>query len=149
MNLSTQPRRFRGSTDVLSNLWEFPFLYDGECYQSVEQAYQHAKALHHNDVDLAKRIAKTSRSWDCMNLGNQIRCDSVWLNHRRQAVMWKLLVTKFNQSQEYRSALASAEQFVEDTGHSYWGRGWDGCGLNVMGKLHQRLREWKLYGNLF
>jgi len=68
-------------------------------------------------------------------------CDA-WLLNRVEA-MRRVLDSKWEQCPEYRERLMSTGNaiLIEDTTHSFWGRGLDGNGLNMLGELHMQKRR--------
>ena len=57
--------------------------------------------------------------------------------------MYELLLVKFDQCPEFRTALAQHGTFVEDTNHPYYARGKYYFGLNILGRCLTRLRDTK------
>lgn len=51
---------YKGEKSVFSNFFPAQFNYNGIDYCHVEQYFQHSKALHHNEIELADRIMRLS-----------------------------------------------------------------------------------------
>ena len=89
----------------------------------------------------AKQIKNTTNSWKAMELG-KVSTNDNWKRIKID-VMKVVLIEKYAQCDVYKRYLqdTSNKQIVEDTRNEFWGRGCNGDGLNVLGNLHQSVRE--------
>lgn len=120
-------------------------------YNSVEQAYQCLKCLHHGRTELAIDIKHESDPYEVMNMGN-FREDQEWLC-KRLDILEQLVRVKFEQCPIFRDTLKRTygHRLVENTWSHFWGSFcpfmhdalWDETykGLNHFGRLLERIRE--------
>ncbi len=113
-----KPLFFKGEGNLLSNFHPSSIKYKNMTYISVEQAYQHQKALHHKhplaDAILVSKEAKTIKE-----MGNTIRTDAQWDALKR----------------------SYPRNLVHNVASMFWGSGGQkGDGKNVMGKLLEKER---------
>ena len=131
---------FSGPSHPLSNLYPFSFSWKGHWFNSVEAAYQWEKASHHGCWVQADQIMTCSDpTFQVMRIGRSIATSSAWESTKVNC-MYDLLCEKYQHCPAYRQALDGPQYFVEDTPHSFWGRGHSGHGLNWLGQLHQDIK---------
>ncbi len=126
----------------LSNYYLVPIAVDGIVYRSSEHYYQSQKT---EDPDFAKRIRDAETCDEAKNLGNSEECvvRSDWKTYRNMAMM-RILIEKFSQNEDLRQMLLSTGDavLVENSTHDYyWGRGADGSGFNMLGRLLMATRD--------
>lgn len=133
---------FRGELSFLSNFHPAPFSIEGKNYIHVEQHFQHSKALHHNEVEIAERIMKLSNPLRVKALGDSIEGNSTWIE-RRMLVLYDGVRAKFEQNLSLQNDLLSTQgkHLYEATTDPYYGCGigfdsnrwlkkdWNGVGL--------------------
>ena len=150
-------RAFRGQNDPLSNFFFVgtqKLLYKGRTYSSSEQAYQHTRALFHEEKQIAKEIiGKEVNPHGMKNLGGRITASKAW-NDIKADVMYEILEAKAACSAVFCEALKTEDPqvvFVEAVYDDFWGSGlpyietctrspgkWPGS--NMMGRLLSKLR---------
>lgn len=126
----------------LSNYYLVPITIDGILYKSSEHYYQSQKTL---DAAFAERIRTAETCDDAKNLGNSDECEyrSDWKTYRNMAML-RVLIEKFTQNPELKEKLLSTGDalLVENSSHDYyWGRGADGTGFNMLGRLLMATRD--------
>lgn len=72
-------------------------MYEGIDYLHVEQYYQRAKAIHHNEIETADRIMNMSNPNRIKALGDGLESDKTW-NERRMLVLYDGVRAKFDQN---------------------------------------------------
>ena len=142
---SISPRHvvlFKGSANPFSNLYHTTLSIRGMTFKSLEHCYQYEKALHNCDPVRAEKIRHCNTSFEAMRMGKRIKLNLEW--HEIKAdVMARLLRTKFSQCAIFRKKLNATRgcRLVEDTANIYWGRGYNGQGMNMLGKLLMSIRD--------
>lgn len=115
---------------------------DGKLYPTSEAAYQAAKCT---DPKGKEEIRNARSPKQAKVLANEVykdAKDSEW-ESKKVEVMEKILRAKLSQHPEVAEALAQSgtEDIVEDSPVDYfWGKGADGSGQNVLGKLWMKIR---------
>ena len=150
-------RAFRGHNDPISNFYFVgtqKLLYKGRRYSSSEQAYQHTRALFHEEKQIAKEImSKEVNPHGMKNLGGRITASKAW-NDIKANIMYEILEAKAACSAVFCEALKIEDPqvvFVEAVYVDFWGSGlpyietctrspgkWPGS--NMMGRLISKLR---------
>ena len=144
---------FKGKTDILSNFYEFPIYYNGMCFNCVEQAYQHAKAVMYERMDIATQLLHLKTGYQQWRCAKRIKVDERW-GEARVYIMRDILVQKLHCQESYRNLLLQTDAFIVEAvpGDKFWS-----CGLtkeealrrnpstypgkNIMGQLHMEVRE--------
>ena len=135
------PIYFRGHMNPLSNFFPCEINVYGENVKSSEHAYQLRKAIVMRDVNAAEEIRQAPTAKHAKDIGDSINEDNTWHNMRRD-VMTHILREKLHQCAQYRKALKNSKdrRLIEDTRDSFWARGINDCGLNILGEIHEQLR---------
>lgn len=99
---------FAGRNDsvVLSNFAKTQFIFKNITYHSVEQAYQHYKALYANDKRTARRILFSNEPVECKRIAKDIKNLHIdaW-SARSFDVMHTLIRSCLSQNKKKRRAL--------------------------------------------
>lgn len=148
---------FQSELSPLSNFFPSMILdSDSTFYESVEQAFQHKKAVAHNNTQLAHKIMKTRDPYEIKRLGNLIdQPNQEWLDSET-TVMSTLLKLKFTQNPALGLFLVSTGQksLHEATGDKTWATGTDllssatknktWTGNDTLGRLLEEIRHFLL-----
>ena len=110
----------------LSNYYTSPFIYQEQKYCSIEQAYQHVKALVCKDLGTAALILDTTDPAAAKRLSFQIKGfkQDVW-NQKRCDVMLQLLRAKFTQNPRLQTELldTGTKKIAESGKHKFYAVG--------------------------
>ena len=130
---------FQGHPSMLSNMASCSVEYENEVYRSVEEAYQHQKAICCGDRRGAERILQSTTAYKAKFEGGGVTTTPEW-DQKEEAVMLDLLRAKFKKNQQHRKALLETgdKVLVEFTHDKKWG-----CGL-PLSQGYQRQR-WANY----
>ena len=139
---SNQTVYFHGHKDELSNFYPCELYINGKYFSSSEAAYQHRKAIEHDDECTADLIQSAVNAAEAKRLSHNIEVDPSWY-HMKSDIMMEILQTKADQCPEFRNRLVSTgtAELVEDTSDEYWARGLRNDGENMMGTLLMLLRQ--------
>ena len=144
---------FQGHKYVLSNLYKFDIMYEGELFNSVEHAYQSKKSIVCGNMDARRRLQLCVNPGKAKYIGKDIVETQEWIMQRVK-VMREILQAKLEQCETYRrKLLACRGQIVEAVpGERFWSAGmskdqltqvpvnqWPG--QNMLGVLHMELRD--------
>ena len=126
----------RGHRDPLSNFYSMEFKWHGGTFHSLEQAFQHVKAVKHGDMHNAERILNSRHAGIANKIGRNVWLDRRWDNDK-EGIMYSMLQEKVRQSKEVHDELLRTGEMdivnVEPDG--FWGVDRDGKGQNVIGKM--------------
>lgn len=132
--------------DCFDNLSAFAIEWKGRLWPTVEHAYQASKVLD-SEVDLIELIHSAKSPYEAKELTHKTENLSK-IKPNWQAVkvncMKELLYAKINQHAYVKKKLLETgeETIVEDSPvDSFWGRGSDWKGQNVIGKLWMELQD--------
>lgn len=135
---------YMARTDVLDNFSACGVTYKGDYYPTAEHAYQAAKF---DQEELCKRIREASSPYAAKSLAHEA-CHK---QHKRKdwddvkvSIMLQILTAKIEQHDVVKHALLATKalQIVENSPtDSFWGRGKDWNGLNMLGRLWMALRD--------
>lgn len=137
--------KFDGEHRFLSNFWPAQVVMDGECYASVEAAYQAAKTL---DEDFRQKVRDCGEDSAAVKklgkkVGKTVRQRPCWDEDFKLKVMGELVRQKFSDSALSSLLLATGGQELEEG--NWWGdRFWGVCkgeGRNELGRLLMAVRE--------
>lgn len=121
---------YKGEKSILSNFYPAPFVYNGTDYHHVEQYFQHFKALHHNEHQLADPIKRLSNPRRIKAAGDSIENNPEWLEGRMMT-LYHGDKAKFVQNWSLQDALLATKgkQLYEGTTDRYFA-----CGLGYDSK---------------
>ena len=126
--LSAAPDKFvivQGENDPMSNFYEFTMMYNNVEYGSLEQCYQHVRAVRAKMPELATSILDSSSPRQAKSLSKRIPRPTN--RDRDTTLMRELLRIKAEQCSSFRSALSSSGEarLIHSTHPSdtYWGSG--------------------------
>ena len=133
---------------ILSNLWTLPnncISYQEESWPSIEHAYQCEKLRHHNlFTSQVREYFSNCTPMQAMFKAKQLlpkhAIEQTWKN-KQVSVMWELLKIKAQVCPAFKTALLRPGQFVENTNHEFWARGFNQKGSNMLGRLMGKLRD--------
>ena len=131
---------FRGPYWFLSNMSEYPVVYEGLLYRNSESAYQAAKFINPKTKALflnldgfeAKKLGK-SRNFTMRKDWEEVKYD----------IMYKIVLAKFKQNVDaLRRLIATGEkEIIEGNPSKYTPTKDDWIGKNTLGKIHMRIRK--------
>ena len=138
----TNVLKFRGAKSSFSNFYMTPIDAWNFSFKSVEHAYTYYKAMTMNEPALADEILICRTAKNAKDIGDTISTNDHWLKSKKN-VMFYLLQQKARQCQKFNDDLKASQNkvLVEDTANNYWGRGKNGTGENVLGRLLMTLRQ--------
>lgn len=145
---------FYGSSEIFSNWHRCNFRIDNIKFNCSEQAMMYYKAKMFRDYEIADRILRSRNPKDQKQLGREVRnFDENYWNNNREEVMYRILLEKFSQNQDFKKELLKYKDydFVEASPYDrVWGIGlredndlvldesnWRG--LNLLGKCLTRV----------
>ena len=147
--------------DELSNFDHAPYISeDGIKFLTSEQEFMYRKAIFFEDVDIAKRILKTTKPWDAKKLGRQVKGYNDSWDNVREEYMYKACLAKFSKYPEkLLKPSYSKKEFVEaNPFDTIWAIGlspddplardsenWRG--QNLLGKVLERVRQFLINEN--
>jgi len=125
----------------LSNFHVSPFTYQGRIWKTAEHAFHAAKT---DDPAWIESIWGADSPSVAKHLGRRCPLRSDW-EEVKDTVMYSILMAKFIQSEALENLLLSTgDKYLEETndwGDKYWGRQFDGEGLNRLGEILMRIRS--------
>jgi ribA/ribD-fused uncharacterized protein len=141
-NTVNNPLLFRGAKSTFSNFFPTPITIWSTTFRSTEHAYQFRKAIEMGQHGIADDIRRAPTGWKAMDIAESITTNDHWGNIK-QSIMYQLLQVKAEQCSVFRQDLVASrgQTLLEDTSHEYWGRGGNGTGLNMLGRLLMVLRD--------
>lgn len=143
---------FQSWLSPLSNLYPCQIRANGFEYTSVEQGYQHAKAIHHRNFALARRILLENDPYEIMLIAKHHREDFAWAT-RKFIVLETLVKHKAEQVPLFLDLLKRTgnHRLIENSWDHFWGTGcpfaancvWYGGfrGQNHFGRLLEKVRS--------
>ena len=139
---STAPIRFRGSGSPFSNFFPAPLSIWNVNFPTSEHAYQHKKCTTIGNTTAAAEILKAATPMQAKIIGDRAGTSDRW-EDTKQGTMYEILRYKARQCPPFKNALINSQQqtLIEDTSSAYWGKGPNGCGLNMLGRLLMTLRS--------
>lgn len=128
---------YRGEFSMVSNFFPAQFTLDGVVYAHVEQYYQHMKATHHNETEIAEDIMYLTSPLRIKTLGDGIESNASWME-RRMLFLYDGVRAKFEQNIPLQEELLSTQgkHLYEATTDTYFG-----CGLGFDSKRWQQ-KDW-------
>ena len=135
------PILFHGARSPLSNFFPCSLTIQNVTFKSSEHAYQYRKCLQSGDNNKAANVLKADTALDSKRIGDSIPKNPQW-EDSMQGAMYEILKVKSRQCPQFYTALMNSNNrpLVEDTPNAYWGRGPEGKGLNMLGRLLTTLR---------
>ena len=148
-NGTTNPVYFHGARSPLSNFFPCPLTINNTHFKSSEHAYQYRKCMHHNNNNKAANVLRAETALEAKRIGDSVQTTTQW-EDSMQGTMSEILKLKSRQCPQFYTALmnSNSRPLIEDTPNSYWGRGPEGNGLNMLGRLLTTLRA-ELQSNSF
>lgn len=151
-----------GYRDVMSNMFQFDFWYNGVLFNSVEHCYQFLKARYQKNFLLAEQVRRAKSSIAAKKLSRQLRDATDAERESARNLMKRLLREKFNQCAPFRDELrkSGANMLIHSTyaKDTFWASGLRHDqpgpipsrlpGKNVMGCILMELREEMNNGSL-
>ena len=136
------PLYFRGGGSPLSNFFEAPIKIWNMNFASSEHAYQYRKSIALGCNEAAARVLRCAMPVEAKKIGDSLTTDDKW-EDTKQGAMYEILRTKARQCPRYSAALRESgnRPLIENTPNIYWGKGLNGEGLNMLGRLHMMLRS--------
>lgn len=136
---------FRGEYSFLSNMYDFPFVYDGFEFRNAESAFQAQKLAYKRggyswyEMEPFENISGA----EAKRLGRSIPIDKEWWDSERRRIMKDILKTKFSHEELFFKLLETGDaELIEGNswGDTYWGVS-GGKGQNNLGKILQEIRD--------
>jgi ribA/ribD-fused uncharacterized protein len=139
---------------VLSNFYPCDIQYNQHSYNSVEQGFQHTKAIALERQDIADKIMNTSTGSQAKKAAEDLNEEDECWNIIKAEVMNELIKAKIKCCEEFKNALIESGDKVlaEATSNIYWASGLSpeltACtkpeffpGKNVLGKILSEARQ--------
>lgn len=132
---------FTGKYRFLSNFYTCAVMFEGITYPSVENAYQAAKTLDHEDrVMFTTCSAAQAKKWG--SPAGRIKIRKGW-EEMKVGVMSYLIKKKFTEYPFWLALLSTGEAHLEEGnfwGDVFWGK-YRGEGENWLGKILMQTRK--------
>lgn len=133
--------RFYGKDHPLSNFYEAPFRIGSFIWPSTEHFYQaHKSSDFYERLDIL--MAETPK--EAKYMSREIENPRENWEDKRLVYMWKGLKAKFTQNEDLKRYLLDTgdAELVENSPYdSFWGRGKNWDGRNMLGKMLMKLRK--------
>ena len=134
---------FKSKYHPLSNFYKIKggMSYEGLTFNTSEQAYQWKKATTHRQYYIARLILQETEPGKQKAQGSRVQTGLEWERRKRQ-FMTEILKEKVKVCDEYKQFLVASgsKALIENTTDSYWARGRDNKGRNVLGVIHCMIR---------
>ncbi|KAJ8305045.1 hypothetical protein KUTeg_017405 [Tegillarca granosa] len=137
---------FKGVSSPLSNFYPCQIFYLGFIFQSVEHAYQFAKARFHGLHHLAHKIRNAPTAGILKSLTKNITISENWHKNKLN-ILWELVNIKFNNCSAFKEFLLSTnnQNLNHNVSDAYWRTGDEGGqkigGQNIFGNMLMQLRN--------
>jgi N-glycosidase YbiA len=134
--------KFYGKDHPLSNFYEAPFRIGSFIFPTVEHYYQSNKS---SDFYERIDILMADSPKEAKEMGREAEFLRDNWDDRRIVYMWNGLKAKFTQNDKLTQYLLSTgdAELVENSPYdSFWGRGKDWNGRNMLGKMLMKLRDY-------
>ena len=130
---------FRGEYSFLSNFAPCKVTYKGKVFPTVEHAFQAAKCLDENEMNIFLYIGepKEAKKW-----GRTVKLRPDW-DSVKVGIMEDLVRQKF-QNEKYRDLLKGTGDSIITEGNTWGDTFWGVCkgsGQNNLGKIIMKIRE--------
>ena len=142
LDLNTAPLYFRGGGSPLSNFYPAPIAIWNMNFASSEHAYQYRKCVALGKKEAAANVLRCTKPVQAKKIGDDLSTDDKW-EDMKQGAMYEILKVKARQCPNFFGALRKSGNcpLIENTPNIYWGRGHNGEGLNMLGRLLMMLRS--------
>ena len=136
-----EPVLFRGAKSPLSNFFPCALSIWNVNFKSSEHAFQYSKCIQMNNKPAAANVLNAETALQAKRIGDSISPNPRW-HDTKQGTMYEILKSKSRQCPHFNTALINSNNrsLVEDTDNPIWGRGPDGNGLNLLGRLLMTVR---------
>lgn len=143
---------FKGDRSIFSNFFPAPIIIDDVDYTSVEQFFQHVKAVQCGANTQARKIMSKSNPWYIKTVGSRVETNEAWKKSHVKT-LYKGIFAKFEQNLPLRQALLNSRglNLYEATTDLFYACGidldsprWatkDWQGQNVTGKVLMKVRD--------
>ena len=140
--VASTPLYFHGSRSPLSNFFYSPLVIWNMNFKTSEHAYQYRKCVFLGDNNAAAQVLRTATPQDAKKIGDSQPTNEKW-DDVKQGAMYEILKSKARQCPRFHQELSQSHSrdIVEDTPNDFWGRGPNGNGVNMLGKLLMVLRS--------
>jgi ribA/ribD-fused uncharacterized protein len=135
---------FKGEQSLLSNFSPCKIHAFGKTFPCTENAYHFLKALHSNNLEAINiSLHQASGRMTKRMTRNLWYPNNVQWKRIRKDAMTYIIILKFQQDITFRNFLLGNKhlKIVEDTNDSYWGRGKDNKGDNILGNIIMEVRD--------
>ena len=135
------PIHFRGTQSPFSNFFEFELRIWNMNFRSAEQAFQYHKCVQMGANSAAAEVMKATTPLMAKRIGDHVTTSPRW-HDLKQGVLYEILKTKARQCPAFTNALRDSNDrlLIENTFDPYWGKGSDGKGLNMLGRILMTIR---------
>ncbi len=136
---------FRSYMDRLSNFHADPIQFNGKIHKTAEHCYQYTMAVHHDNMPAANDIASAPTPGEAKRLAHMYIPNhrSTW-ETTKVSVMEDIIRAKADQHHTFKNELLKTgnKKLVHNMERDpEWGFGRDGKGLNLMGKILEKIRS--------
>ena len=129
---------FKGRKHVLSNFYPCSIFFEERWFNCVEQAYQWAKAVHHDYLDVANFILSLKDPYAIRSSTKTITVNNDWLTKRTHC-MKNILKAKLEYVPEYKHLLLISSGTIAEAVpcETFWS-----CGLSKIAVYQTKPSEW-------
>ena len=115
---------FQGTRHPMSNLYKCSLTFRGQIYNSSEQAYQHQKALFHQDKVVADLILTATSGLHALHLAKNLKLTTAW-EAEKVDCMRDVISCKLSQCPALRYVCREHQAFIwiEAAPSKFWGAG--------------------------
>ena len=142
LDLNAAPVYFRGEGSPLSNFYVTPIEIWNMKFTSSEHAYQYRKCVALGNNEAAANVLRCPKPVQAKKIGDDQTTNNRW-EDIKQGAMYEILKVKIRQCPLFLDTLRQSGNSpqIENTPNDYWGRGPNGKGLNMLGRLLMMLRS--------
>ena len=139
--LSDRPVYFKGEKSPLSNFYQFSFKIWNMSFPSAEHAFQYHKCVTMGNNSAAAEVRQAPSPLEAKRAGDRVTPTPRW-HDLKQGAAYEIVKAKSRQCLPFYKALKDSQErlLIENTFDPYWGKGSDGKGLNMLGRLLMTLR---------
>ena len=135
---------YEGRHYYLSNFSAFQVEWGGRLWMTSEHAYQAAKFILAERLDIAEEIYQATSAHDAKQIARAHQREiPTWSDELKLATMREIVVAKLAQHPYIQKKLRQTGDaiLIEDSPYdAFWGRGPDWDGLNQLGQIWMSLR---------